>query len=83
MDGMTPVGIVKGHVLWVSDAALAQVTIREVKEHFGLVRRYPVVTDLSGHTVMVEGNSHEDAVNNYLQSTTRQRKSPRPVKDGG
>jgi len=76
MNGMTPIGIVKGHVIWASDYALAQVTMHEVKEHFGLVKRYPVVINLSGRTVMAEGDSHEDAVNRYLQSSRPKKKAP-------
>ena len=64
--GQTPIGIKDGMVVYVSDTALAQKGMREIKEAPGMVRRYPVRTDLSGNVVMVEGDSHEDAVRRYL-----------------
>lgn len=67
----TPIGIKDGMVVYVSDAALAQNDEREIKEALGMVRRYPVKTDLSGNVVMVEGDSHEDAVRRYLTRTEK------------
>jgi hypothetical protein len=40
--------------------------LRECKERLGLTKRWPVRTDLSGNVVMVEGATHEDAINRYL-----------------
>ena len=64
--GQRAIGVKDGMVVYVSDTLLAQKGEREVREQLGLVRRYPVVTDLSGNIVMVEGDSHEDAVQRYL-----------------
>jgi len=64
--GHTPIGIKNGMVVYVSYSALAQTGAREIKEALGMVQRYPVTTDLSGNVVMVEGESHEDAVRRYL-----------------
>lgn len=64
--GQVLFGFKDGKEVWVSDSLLAQVGEREVKEQLGMIKRYPVKTDLSGNIVMVEGDSHEDAVNRYL-----------------
>ena len=56
----------RGLQCWASPMLIAQRGLREVREMMGLIRRYPVKTDLSGNVVMVEGDSHEDAVNRYL-----------------
>lgn len=69
--GQTPIGIKDGMVVYVSDEALAQTGEHEVKEALGMVRRYPVKTNLSGNVVMVEGDSHEDAVRRYLTRTAK------------
>ncbi len=63
---MTPIGIKNGLTVYVSDNLIAQVGVRKIKEAYGLIRTYPVKVDLSGHTVMVEGDSHEDAIERYL-----------------
>ncbi len=69
--GQTAVGIKDGMVVYVSDALLAQKGEREVMEQLGMVNRFPVQTDLSGNVVMVEGDSHEDAVMRYLSRTEK------------
>ena len=69
--GQVLLGIKDGKEVWVSDSLLAQKGEREVKEQLGMIRRYPVKTDLSGNTVMVEGASHEDAVNQYMNRVIR------------
>jgi len=69
---MTPIGIKNGMVMYVSDELIAQVGMREIKEQLGLIRRYPVVVNLSGYTVMVEGDSHEAAIQRYLNRTGKQ-----------
>jgi len=61
-----PIGVKDGKIVYVSETLLAQKGEREVREALGLIRRYPVKTDLSGTIVMVEGDSHEDAVQRYL-----------------
>ena len=62
-----PFGIKDGASVVVTETLLAQKGEREVREALGLIRRYPVKTDLSGNIVMVEGDSHEDAAQRYLQ----------------
>lgn len=61
-----PIGVKDGKIVYVSETLLAQKSEREIREALGLIRRYPVKTDLSGNVVMVEGDSHEDAVQRYL-----------------
>lgn len=61
----------RGLGCWASQELIAQRGLREVREMMGLVRRYPVKTDLSGTVVMVEGDSHELAVNRYLNRTVK------------
>lgn len=63
---MTPIGFKNGLTVYASDNLIAQAGMHEIKERLGLVRRYPVKVDLSGHTVMVEGDSPEDAIQRYL-----------------
>lgn len=67
--GQTAIGIKHGMVVYVSDDLLAQKGKQEVMRHLGMTKRYPVKTDLSGNIVMVEGDSHEDAVRRYLTRT--------------
>lgn len=64
--GQVPICIKHGEVVYVSEALIAQKGLREIKEVLGLTRRYPVKTSLSGEVVMVEANSHEEAVEIYL-----------------
>ena len=63
---MIAIGIKNGLVVCVQESLIAQVGMREILERFDMVRRYPVVVDLSGRTVMVDGDSHEDAIQRYL-----------------
>lgn len=65
MNDKKLIGFKDGMAVYVTDALLAEKGEREVREQFGLIRRYPVITDLSGHEVMVEGDSHEDAVQRH------------------
>ena len=71
MDDKKLIGCKDGMAVYVSDALLAQKGEREVREQLGLIRRYPVKTDLSNNVVMVEGDSHEDAVQRYLSRTIK------------
>lgn len=64
--GQVLFGYKDGKEVWVSENLLCQKGEREVREQLGMIRRYPVKTDLSGNIVMVEGDSHEDAVKRYL-----------------
>lgn len=66
MHGKKLIGFKRGLAVYVSENLLAQKGEREVFEEFGLIRRYPVTVDLSGRFVMVEGDSHEDAIERYL-----------------
>ena len=71
MNDKKLIGYKDGISVYVSDELLAQKGEREVREQLGLIRRYPVKTDLSGNEVMVEGDSHEDAVRRYLSRTIK------------
>ena len=71
MDDKKLIGYKDGMAVYVSDALLAQKGEHEVREQLGLIHRYPVKTDLSGNVVMVEGDSHEDAVQRYLSRTIK------------
>jgi hypothetical protein len=66
MDDKKLIGYKNGIGVFVSETMLAQKGEREVREQLGLIRRYPVKTDISGNVVMVEGDSHEDAARRYL-----------------
>lgn len=69
--GQTHIGFKGGMALYVSDAALAQIGERGIREVFGIARRYPVKADLSGNIVMAEGDTHNDAVQRYLSRTMK------------
>ena len=71
MDDKKLIGYKDGVAVYVSDVLLAQKGEQEVREQLGLTRRFPVKTDLSGNEVMVEGDSHEDAVRRYLSRTMK------------
>lgn len=71
MDDKKLIGYKNGMGVFVSEELLAQKGEREVREQLGLIRRYPVKTDLSGNIMMVEGDSHEDAVQRYLSRTIK------------
>jgi hypothetical protein len=71
MDDKKLIGYKDGLAVFASDALLAEKGERVVKEALGMVRRYPVQTDLSGNVVMVEGDSHEDTVRRYLTRTVK------------
>jgi hypothetical protein len=64
--GSVCIGVKDGRGVYVSAATLGQLGLRECKERLGLTKRWPVKTDLSGNVVMVEGATHEDAINRYL-----------------
>ena len=64
--GQVPIGIKNGEVVYVSETLIAQKGIKSIKDALGLTRRYPVKTKLSGQVVMVEANSHEEAIELYL-----------------
>jgi hypothetical protein len=67
--GMQQLGCKNGMRVFVSDAAIATHGERRCAEMLGLVKRWPVKTDLSGTVVMVEGATHEDAIQRYLYRT--------------
>jgi hypothetical protein len=68
--GHIPIGVVNGEVLYVSHNMLAQYGIDQIREHFGLTRRFHVVTDLSGNVVMVAATTQDDAIQKYLNRVT-------------
>lgn len=53
---------------FVSDEVLATHSVNECKRKLGMEHRYPVKTDLSGNVVMVEADSHQDAVQRWLRA---------------
>lgn len=65
------IGYKYGLAVYISYELLAQKGEREVREQLGLIRCYPVKTDLGGNVVMVEGDNHEDAVQRYLSRTVK------------
>ena len=71
MDDKKLIGSKNGMAVFVSDTLIAQKGEHEVREQLGLIRRWPVKTDLSGNVVMVEGDSHEDAMQRYLSRTIK------------
>ena len=64
--GSVCIGTKNGMGIYVSAAMLGQLGLLECKERIGLTKRWPVQTDLSGNIVMVEGATHQDAINRYL-----------------
>ncbi len=64
--GSVCIGFKNGHSIFVSAYTLLQYGLRKSKEQLGLIKTWPVRTDLSGGIVMVEGDTHEDAVERYL-----------------
>lgn len=64
--GSVCIGTQDGKGVFVSATTLGQLGLRECKERLGLTKRWAVRTDLSGNTVMVEGETHQDAINRYL-----------------
>jgi hypothetical protein len=63
--GSVCIGIKNGKHVFVSATAIVQGRLRELKDNLGLLERWPVIIDLSGNVVMVEGETHEDAINRY------------------
>jgi hypothetical protein len=64
--GMEKIGCKDGMTVFVSRDALAQKGASHCAEALGIVKRWPVKTDLSGNIVMVRGITHQDAVDRYL-----------------
>ena len=59
----------KGFTVYASQALIAQYGLQNVKKNLGIpIKMFPVKTGLGEHsTVMVEADSHEDAVNRYIR----------------
>ena len=67
--GPIPIGIKNGEVVYVSDAALAQKGLREIKEALDLTQLYAVKTSWSGHVAMVVlANSQAEATDIYMRA---------------
>lgn len=64
--GMEFVGVTERGLVFVSDKLIATLGIERIKEHFGLTKRWPVVTDLNGNFVMVAAETQKEAVEKYL-----------------
>lgn len=68
MIGKTLIGAKDGKGVFVDDALIAQHGVDECRRLLGLPDRrlHRVQTSLSGSFVMVEADSHEEAVKRYL-----------------
>lgn len=66
VNGSVCIGVKNGMGVYVSAAMLGELGLQECKERLGLTKRWPVRTDLNGNIVMVEGETHEEAINRYL-----------------
>jgi hypothetical protein len=66
VNGSVCIGVKNGMGVYVSAALLGEFGLQECKERLGLIKQWPVRTNLNGNIVMVEGETHEEAINRYL-----------------
>ena len=59
------VGIKDNKHVYVSERAIAEQGMQNIMRYLGMVHYYPVTTSLSGHTIMVEADSQEQAIDRY------------------
>lgn len=59
------VGIKDNKHVYVSERAIAEQGLRNIMRALGMVHYFPVTTSLSGHTIMVEADSQEQAIDRY------------------
>ena len=71
MESHVPIGVKDGKIVYASKQALAQHGERAIKDRFGLLPYFPVKINLSGHEVMVQADSHEEAVQRYLNTQAK------------
>jgi len=71
--GKTLICAKDGNGVFVDDALIAQHGVDECRRLLGLPYRrlHPVQTSLSGSYVMVEADSHDEAVNKYLSRANK------------
>jgi hypothetical protein len=63
---MQLIGYKDGNAVHASPELIAAHGIDHIRRELELVKYYPVKTDLSGNTVMVEAKSQEEAIEKYL-----------------
>jgi hypothetical protein len=66
--GMKLIGIKDRKAIYASETLLAQKGEFEVRKQLGLLRYYPVCTNLSGTVIMVRADSQAEAIARYLRS---------------
>ena len=60
------VGIKDNKFVYVSERAIAEQGMRNIMRALGMVHYFPVATDLSGRTIMVEADSQQQAIDRYM-----------------
>ena len=60
-----------GKLVYASELLIAKYGLEKVKIELGVMRQFPVRTDLSGNTVMVYANSQEEAIDKWLNAKAR------------
>lgn len=68
---MVLIGYKNFRAIYASEQLIATYGIDVVRRNLGLARSYPVKTDLSGHTVMVEASNQEEAIEKYFKRAGR------------
>lgn len=63
---MQLVGYKNGNAVHASEELIATHGIKRIRRELGLTSYYPVKINLSGHTVMVEAESQQAAIEKYL-----------------
>lgn len=65
------VGIKDNKFVYVSERAIAEQGLRNIMRALCMVHYFPVTTDLSGRTIMVEADTQQQAIDRYfaLQDT--------------
>ncbi len=68
MNNMQYIGInSKGLAVYVDKLAIAQKGIKKILREFGMQKSFPVKTSINGSYVMVEAETHEEAIEKYLK----------------
>lgn len=62
------IGAKNGLLVYASENLIAQYGEKQVRRNLGLIKEFPVKVDLSGHAVMVEAESQEDAIEIFIKS---------------
>lgn len=61
------IGFKNSLAIYVDEYVIMQKGLKRIKSEFGLLRSFPVKTS-SNSTIMIEADSHEDAIKHYLDS---------------